>query len=306
MNANKYININPKDIPKILPELILKIILKDGTNIISDETMSLQDINNLINNKKENREQRKYQNSTTSLFNYNINNYYDKDNKTLDVSNSFLYNHYNKNDNPKKIFFDESKFINKKIEENKNNNIYNNEKNQTISDIVNEKFHKKFKSHIKENKLPLKATINSEIKINIKGNEAKKGIDKLLKDFNELVSNFNYKKKGMLNNQKDKNKYRYYKKSNILKKDKLILENLSGISPNSKSIKYIGRNENNITDISDKNLLGKNRVSYLKEKELLKRNKSNHINHIYYLKESKFSNIISPPNYLHCNKMEFI
>ena len=68
MNANKYININPKDIPKILPELILKIILKDGTNIISDETMPLLDINNLINNKKENKEKKIYQNSTNFSF----------------------------------------------------------------------------------------------------------------------------------------------------------------------------------------------------------------------------------------------
>ena len=91
------------------------------------------------------------------------------------------------------------------------------------------------------------------------------------------------------------------------RKDKLFLENLSSITPNSRTIKYIGRNENNITELYDKNLLGKNftnnKVSYLKDKPTLKRNKSNQI---YFLKMNKFSNLISPPNYLHCKKMKFL
>ena len=99
---------------------------------------------------------------------------------------------------------------------------------------------------------------------------------------------------------------RYYKKNIIAKKDQLFMENLSIISPNSKTIKYIGRNENN-TELNEKNLLRlnitKNKVPYLKEKQALKRNKSNHI---YFLKNSKFSNIISPPNYLNCKKMKFL
>ena len=306
MNANKYININPIDLPKLLPELILKIILKDGTNIISDETMPLLDINNLINNKKENKEKKIYQNSTTSLFNYNINNFYEKKNKTIEIGNSFLYNRYNKNEKHKNIFYDESKYITKKIEENKNNTNYNKSQNQTISDIVNEKFQKKFKNNIKEDKLPIKATIKSEIKINIKGKEAKKGIDNLLKDFNELLSNFNYKKKGMQNDLNDKNKYKYYKRANLTKKDKLILESLTG--PNSRSIRYIERNDNNITELNERNLLRitytKNRISScIKDKKILKRNRSNHM---HFLNDNKFSNIISPPNYLHCNKKEFI
>ena len=89
-------------------------------------------------------------------------------------------------------------------------------------------------------------------------------------------------------------------------KEKLFLENLSEISPNTKSIKYIGRNDDNVTELSEKNLLGinytKNKMSYLKEKKTLKRNKSNHL---YILKDNRFSNIISPPNYLQYKKIKF-
>ena len=314
MNSIKKININPNDISKISPELILNIILKDGTIIIPDETMPLQDINNLFNNKKE---KNKFSNSNIS-FNYNTNNSYEKEQvKTLETNKRCLYN-INKEIN-KKIendninFSNIDKYINKKIEENKNDTFNNNNEkmnyksqNQSISDLVKEKFHKKFKNNIKE-KLPLKATINSEININIKGKETKKsGINNLLKDFNELLSHFNCKKKGIEIEQKDKNKYKYYKKQNLTMKEKLFLENLSEISPNTKSIKYIGRNDDNVTELSEKNLLGinyiKNKMSYLKEKKTLKRNKSNHL---YILKDNRFSNIISPPNYLQYKKIKF-
>ena len=299
MNTIKKININPNDISQVPPELILNIVLKDGTIIIPDETEPLKDINNLFNDTKENKEKNKFLNSNIS-FNYNMTNLYEKENvKTLETNSRCLN-------------LNIDKFINKKIEENKNDTFYNNERinyksqNQSISDLVNEKFHKKFKNNIKE-KLPLKTTINSEININIKGKETKKsGINNLLKDFNELLSHFNCKKKGIEINQKDKNKYKYYKKQNLTTKEKLFMENLSEISPNARSIKYIGRNEN-ITELSEKNLLGinhtKNKMSYLKEKKTLKRNKSNHL---YFLKDNKYSNIISPPNYLQYKKMKFI
>ena len=235
MNTIKKININPNDISQIPPELILNIVLKDGTIIIPDETEPLKDINNLFNDTKENKEKNKFLNSNIS-FNYNMTNLYEKENvKTLETNSRCLN-------------LNIDKFINKKIEENKNDTFYNNERinyksqNQSISDLVNEKFHKKFKNNIKE-KLPLKTTINSEININIKGTEPR--------NFNELLSHFNCKKKGIEINQKDKNKYKYYKKQNLTTKEKLFMENLSEISPNARSIKYIGRNEN-ITELSEK------------------------------------------------------
>ena len=73
---------------------------------------------------------------------------------------------------------------------------------------------------------------------------------------------------------------------------------------NSRMIKYIGRNENNITDINDKNLFGINYTKKnIKVKKILKRNKSNHL---YFLKDNRFLNIISPPNYLHYKNMKFL
>ena len=319
MKSIKKIKINPKDFSKISHELILNITLKDGTILISDDAMPLQDINNLINNEKDNIAYNQYQNCAT-YFNYNTNNSYERNNvKTLEANNSCSYKFYIKKELNKEnlsngnYFYDRNKYLDNNIEENKNYEYKNKERpdynsqNQSISDIVNEKFHKKFKNNLKEKKLPIEATINSEIKINIKGKDSKNGLNSLLKDFNELLSNFNYKKRGIQNNSKDKNKYKYYKRNSIIKKDKLLLENLSGISPNEKAIKYIGRNENNITELNDKNLLGlnftKNKVSYLKENKNLKRNKSNHL---YFLKDNRFSNIISPPKYLHYNKMKFI
>ena len=323
MNSIKRININPNDISKISKELILYITLKDGTLLISDINTPSQDINQLINNKQENIIQiNNIKNSANYNFNYtnneiNNNNSFIKNEKVFSINhqitndlNKFNKSAYNNNFhtlNPNKSSY-------KNIEENKNDIIYrNNDKmnyksqNQSISDLVNEKFQKKFKKNINENKKPMKATINSEININIKGKETKNGFDNLLNDFNELLTNFNYKKKGIQNNTIDKNKYKYYKKANMTRKDKLFLENLSSITPSSKMIKYIGRNDNNITELNDKNLLGinntKNKMSYLKDKQTLKRNRSNHI---YYMKVNKISNIISPPNYLHCKKMKFL
>ena len=324
MNSIKRININPNDISKISKELILYITLKDGTLLISDINTPSQDINQLINNKQENIIKiNNIKNSANYNFNYtnneiNNNNSFIKNEKVFSINhqitndlNKFNKSAYNNNFhtlNPNKSSY-------KNIEENKNDIYYrNNDKiidyksqNQSISDIVNEKFQKKFKNNTKENKMPIKATINSEININIKGKENKHGLDNLLNDFNELLTNFNYKKKGMQNNSIDKNKYKYYKMSNMKKKDKLFLENLSSITPNSRMIKYIGRNENNITELNDKNILGinntKNKVSYLKDKKVLKRNRSNHV---YFLKLNKISNIISPPNYLHYKKIQFL
>ena len=294
MNSIKKIYINTNDISKIPPELILNVTLKNGIILILDDKIPMKDINSIINNSTENN----FKNSINTF-----NNIKNSENiKTLEINDSCLLNPLKKDI-----------LNNIKNEENKNNTIYNNKNkklnNQSISDIVTEKFHKKFGNALKENKLPLKATINSEIKFNIKGKEAKKGINNLLKDFNELVSNYNYKKKGLINNNnlKDKNKYKYYKKTNIEKLDKLLLENISGISQNSKTIKYIGRNDNNNTEFDNINYLGmntsKSKVSYLNGKKILRRNQSNNI---YFMKNDYSNNIVSPPNYLHHQKIKFI
>ena len=326
MNSIKRININPNDISKISKELILYITLKDGTLLISDINTPSQDINQLINNKQENIMQiNNIKNSANYNYNYtnnennnHNNNSFIKNEKVLSLNHQITndLNKFNKsacNNNFHTLNPNKSSY--KNIEENKNDIYYRNNdriidyksQNQSISDIVNEKFQKKFKNNTKENKIPIKATINSEININIKGKENKHGLDNLLNDFNELLTNFNYKKKGMQNNSIDKKKYKYYKMSNMKKKDKLFLENLSSITPNSRMIKYIGRNENNITELNDKNILEinntKNKVSYLKDKKVLKRNRSNHV---YFLKLNKISNIISPPNYLHYKKIQFL
>ena len=271
MNSIKKININPNDFSKISKELISYITLKDGTILISDDTVEskdIKDIDKLIKNKP-------------VKINYNINTCYEKTYKTLENNNIY-----------------------RKIEENKNNYKSN---EQSISNIINEKFQKKFGNNSKEiSKISIRPTINSEININIKGTEPRNCFNNLINDFNELLTNFNYKKKGIQNNAnyKEKNKYKYYKRNTLSKKDKLYLENLSGLSTNSKTIKYIGRNENNITDINDKNLFGINYTKKnIKVKKILKRNKSNHL---YFLKDNRFLNIISPPNYLHYKNIKFL
>lgn len=285
MNSKKKININPNDITKIPSELILKITLKNGTKLILDEKCPMQDINKLINNNN-------FQNSYNNI---SIKNSIKL--KTLEINESCLYSPL------KKEILNNQNDIFNKYEENKNDTLYNNEilnkksNNQSISDLVTEKFHKKFGNNIKEDKLPIETTINSEIKFNIKGKESKKGINNVLKDFNDLVSNFNNKKNGLINNNylKDENKYKYYKKPN-----KLLLQNISGMSQNSKTIKYIGRNENNIREFNKTIYLGmntsKSKPFYLREKKILKRNKNN--NSLYLFKNKYSNEIISPPNNL--------
>ena len=108
-----------------------------------------------------------------------------------------------------------------------------------------------------------------------------------------------------------KKKYKFYKKFNTKKKEKLLLDDLSGISSVTKAIKYIRRNEQNNTIINtefNRNNLGinmnnNNKLSYLKEKTL-KRNKSNNF---YLVKNNKIINdIISPPNNLPYSKVLFM
>ena len=131
----------------------------------------------------------------------------------------------------------------------------------------------------------VKTSVNSEININIKGNETKKKYsNSLIRDFDELLPNYNDKKKGLNNesiNDISKKRYKYYKKLNSRKNDRLFLDDLTGLSTNTKIIKYIGKNESKInstinTDFYRNSLLGnmnltnKNRVSFIKERNLKK------------------------------------
>ena len=197
--------------------------------------------------------------------------------------------------------------------ENINNNRMNNfrTQNQSISDFVTEKFQKKFNNNIKNCNRPNNTTtINSEININIKGNNSKnKNANTLLKDFDELLLNFNDKKKGLNNQNKDgsKKKYKFYKRLNCRNKDRLLLDDLSGISPSTKAIKYIGRNEqkNNTTTTcelitNNNNYHNVKRLSFLKEKAI-KRNKS--ITFCLIKNHNKIKEIISPPNHLQYTKL---
>ena len=72
------------------------------------------------------------------------------------------------------------------------------------------------------------------------------------------------------------------------------------MSQNSKTIKYIGRNENNIREFNKTIYLGmntsKSKPFYLREKKILKRNKNN--NSLYLFKNKYSNEIISPPNNL--------
>ena len=261
---SRQIKINPKDLYKISPELILNIILKDGSSIILDESVPSTDINQLlINSRKEKT------NAMNTIYNYNSlnknnsinlninNNSYTNNNfngKTIEMNDSFFFNQNNYN----KETLNKSKNNNTNLsystninnnKENINNNRINNYRtqNQSISDFVTEKFQKKFNNNIKNCNRPNNTTtINSEININIKGNNSKnKNANTLLKDFDELLLNFNDKKKGLNNQNKDgsKKKYKFYKRLNCRNKDRLLLDDLSGISPSTKAIKYIGRNE---------------------------------------------------------------
>ena len=89
------------------------------------------------------------------------------------------------------------------------------------------------------------------------------------------------------------------------------MDDISGISTNTKAIKYIRRNDqkNSIIITENRNNLAlidnnnNSRISYLKEKSL-KRTKSNNY---YLIKTNKIiNNIISPPNHLPYTKLLFI
>ena len=315
MNSNQItIKINPKDIYKISPELILNITLKNGYIILLDDSIPLQEINKIIYNykndyKNDDNLHTNNRNNNIRSINLDINKSYTKDNingKTLEINDSYIFN---QNNNTKNFFYSYNKnnTINQNQIENKNNNFKS--QNQSISDLVNEKIQKKFHNSLKNSKnRVVNTTINSEININIKGNKTKNNYSNdLLKDFDELLLNFNDKKKGLNKqniNNNSKKKYKYYKKFGSKKNDKLFLDDLSGISPNTKAIKYIRNEQNNnvtITTEFNRNHLGKNnRLSFLKEKAL-RRNKSNNF---YLLKNDRITaDIISPPNNLPYNKI---
>ena len=341
MNSNQIIElkINSKDIYKISADLILNITLKNGYILILDDSIPSQDLNSLFKNYKGNNFQCKNRNNNKSLNLNTINNSYSKDDingNTLEINDNYLYNQnrYNRETINKSNNYTNNYFYpsyqnnpinnNQNEKENKENNIFNNDiknntnfksQTQSISDLVTEKIKKKFHSNSKfNNNTKIITTINSEININIKGDETKKkNVNNLLKDFDELLLNFNDKKRGLINLNtcnNSKKKYKFYKKLNTKKHDKLLLDDISGISTNTKAIKYIRRNEqkNSITISENRNnlaLIDNNisRISYLKEKSL-KRNKSNNY---YLIKNNKIiNNIISPPNHLPYTKLLFI
>ena len=301
-NLKKEIKINPKDLYKISTELILNIILKDGSIIILDESIPSQEINLLFNNNN-------HRNKNISI---NLNNSDNFNGETLEINENKL------NNNTINNFY--SQQINKKISSNEKI-VFNsqNPQNKSISELVTEKFQKKFQNSADNSNMPrkVKTSVNSEININIKGNETKKKYsNSLLRDFDELLLNFNDKKKGLYNesiNDISKKKYKYYKKLNSRKNDRLFLDDLTGVSSNPKAIKYIGKNDSKInstinTDFNRNSILGnmnltsKSRLSFLKERNL-KKNKSNNF---YLLKnERTITDIISPPNHLCYNKISF-
>ena len=301
-NLKKEIKINPKDLYKISTELILNIILKDGSIIILDESIPSQEINLLFNNNN-------HRNKNISI---NLNNSDNFNGETLEINENKL------NNNTINNFY--SQKINKKISSNEKI-VFNsqNPQNKSISELVTEKFQKKFQNSADNSNMPrkVKTSVNSEININIKGNETKKKYsNSLLRDFDELLLNFNDKKKGLYNesiNDISKKKYKYYKKLNSRKNDRLFLDDLTGVSSNPKAIKYIGKNDSKInstinTDFNRNSILGnmnltnKSRLSFLKERNL-KKNKSNNF---YLLKnERTITDIISPPNHLCYNKISF-
>ena len=301
-NLKNEIKINPKDLYKISPELILNIILKDGSIIILDESVPSQEINLLFNNNNH-RNKNISINLNSSETNFN--------GETLEINENKL------NSNTMNNFY--SQKINKKISSNEKI-IFNSEnpQNKSISELVTEKFQKKFQNSV-DNSIPrkVKTSVNSEINLNIKGNEAKKKFsNNLIRDFDELLLNFNDKKKGLNNeciNDISKKKYKYYKKLNSRKNDRLFLDDLTDIMTNTKVIKYIGKNESKINStinndinrnslIGNMNLSNKSRLSFIKERNL-KKNKSNNF---YLLKNDRIiTDIISPPNHLCFNKISF-
>jgi len=298
-NLKKEIKINPKDLYKISTELILNIILKDGSIIILDESIPSQEINFLFNNNNNN-----LRNKNISI---NLNNSDNFNAETLDLNSNTMNNFY-------------SQKINKRVSANEKI-VFNsqNSQNKSISELVTEKFQKKFQNSVDTGNMlrKVKTSVNSEININIKGNEAKKKYsNSLLRDFDELLLNFNDKKKGLNNeciNDISKKKYKYYKKLNSRKNDRLFMDDLTGVPPNTKAIKYIGKNDSKINStinidfnrnsiIGNMNLTSKSRLSFLKERNL-KKNKSNNF---YLLKNDRvITDIISPPNHLCYNKISF-
>ena len=302
-NLKKEIKINPKDLYKISTELILHITLKDGSIIILDESIPSQEINSLFNNN----------NHRNKAYSINLNN-----SDTNFNGEAFEINENKLNSNTINNFY--SQKINKKISSNEKI-IFNskNPQNKSISELVTEKFQKKFQNSVDNSNMPrkVKTSVNSEINLNIKGNEDKKKYsNNILKDFDELLLNFNDKKKGLNNeciNDISKKKYKYYKKLNSRKNDRLFLDDLTGLTPSTKAIKYIGKNESKInstinTDfnrnslIGNMNLTNKSRLSFIKERNI-KKNKSNNF---YLLKNERIiTDIISPPNHLCYNKISF-
>ena len=183
-NLKKEIKINPKDLYKISTELILNIILKDGSIIILDVSIPSQEINFLFNNNNNNNNLR---NKNISI---NLNNSENFNAETLDLNSNTMNNFY-------------SQKINKRVSANEKI-VFNsqNSQNKSISELVTEKFQKKFKNSVDTGNIPrkVKTSVNSEININIKGNEAKKKYsNSLLRDLDELLLNFNDKKKGLNN-----------------------------------------------------------------------------------------------------------
>ena len=324
MNTIKKIRINPKDINQISPKLILKIILKDETVIILDESIPCQSISRFLKtnyNKPIN-----YRNNNLSI-NLNINNSSTKEDyingKEFETNDSYLFNRKiyhrdsttNKTINTNNYFYSPNiKYtINNQIENTKNNekiDSIHKSQNQDISEIVTAKLQRKYNTqNSSANKSKqLKTSINSEIKLNIKGDDSKKKFqNNLLKDFNELLINFNNKKNGLANNfnrDNSQKKYKYYKQMNDKRIDKLFLSKIACISPNTKSIKYIQDNEPTtnatiITELNGNKLeanWSRGRLTtFLKDKSL-KRNKSN--NFYIFKNQKNKSDIVSPPNYL--------
>ena len=113
-NLKKEIKINPKDLYKISTELILNIILKDGSIIILDESIPSQEINFLFNNNNNN-----LRNKNISI---NLNNSDNFNAETLDLNSNTMNNFYSQKINKRvsaneKIVFNSQNSQNKSISE---------------------------------------------------------------------------------------------------------------------------------------------------------------------------------------------
>ena len=272
----KEIKLNPEDLYKISLNLISKLILKDGTIIILDDSVPKSMSSNLFISSKKDK-------------NILLNSIFEPDLKE------------NNSDN-KKYFLNDSnlrKFNTLKIEDNK------------TMDIID----KKIKAKLGEKKGTRNkqiSIINTEININIKPENEKNGSSHLIRDFDELLLNFNDKKK-VLSNQisfgKERNKYKYYKKSN-LKKD-ILFNEMSYFQNNTKAIKYITSNisKNNFNHIIEMHKCNKFKNANQSQKlklikgQKMKKNKSNSI--FRNERKKNFNDIISPPNNLKYNFISF-